>query len=214
MHTTFSTSGDLPTAKVSRHLGNLAFDALLPVLMYLLARYSGTSEVHAILYAGCIPILSGLWTVRRGLTLSPTSVVVLAGFVVTLVAFILGGSPQVLLIRESLVTATLGLACLLSLLTRRPLMFFFARHLLVGTDPTASAAFTKRLDTKEILRGFRMITFAWSLTLLSGFGARAWLIFHAPPSMVLAISPFINTGVILGTLSWAFWYAKRRKLLA
>ena len=199
-----------PYLPLMRQARSIAADALLPLALFLLVRRWGSSESHAIMVAATAPLASAALALRRDASLSPTSIVVFSGMLVTLVALALGGSPQILLLRESLVTAGLGAACLVSVPFRRPLMFYFVRHLAAAGDATKFGPFTDRLHSAPFVRALRVVTAVWGVNLLLEFLARAWLIYHAKPATVLAVSPLMMNGIIFSTLTWALWYGKRK----
>ena len=74
------------------------------------------------------------------------------------VALLFGGSPRLLLVRESLITAVFGLACFFSLLLPRPMMFYFARNFIAGTDPARQARFNTAWQFPEVRFCPRLIT--------------------------------------------------------
>jgi intracellular septation protein A len=72
-------------------------------------------------------------------TLSGASVIILLYVLLSSVAALIGGSdPRLLLAKDSLVTAGFGLACLVSVLFGKPLMFYFGAKF--ATDGTAASA--------------------------------------------------------------------------
>src|SRR6185312_16396293 len=71
----------------------------------------------------------------------PIGVMVLLGILVDAVAITLGGSPKLLLLRESFVTGAFGIACFVSLVAPRPLMFYFGRYFMAGSHAERRARF-------------------------------------------------------------------------
>jgi uncharacterized membrane protein len=65
-----------------------------------------------------------------------------------------GGDPRILLIRESLVTGVLGIACLVSLLLPKPLIFYFA---------PPNAAFYQLWQYPSFKRYMTLMTIAWGI---------------------------------------------------
>lgn len=195
-----------------QQLRSIAVDTLVPLAIYAVTRrYFGLSEIEALLATVAQPIVSGVRTLRNASRLSPTQVLIFAGILVNLFALALGGNAQVLLLRESLLTAALGVACLASLPTQRPLIFFFVRHFQAGNDGTAAAAFNARLHQKPFLHSMRVMSAVWGLAMLGEFSLRAWMVWHCAPGTVLAVSPVLLNGTIFGTIAWSVWYGKRRQ---
>src|SRR5207253_1328774 len=74
------------------------------------------------------PLGKGTFDLIRHRRLDPIAVVVLLGITTDGVALLFGGSPGLLLVRESMFTGAFGAACFASLLLPRPMMFYFSRH--------------------------------------------------------------------------------------
>ena len=84
------------------------------------------------------------------------------GLAVGLVA--LGGDPRLYLIRESFITAGVGLAFVLSNPLPRPLGFFFARYFMAGNDQARLAWVNDRWQTSASFRNaIRFSNIVWGL---------------------------------------------------
>jgi hypothetical protein len=119
---------------------DIALNAVIPVVLYKLSkRYLSPSEITALMIATTSPLGKSIFDlVRRG-HIDPVSIVVLLGIAASGVALLYGGSPRLLLVRESLFTGAFGLACFVSLLLPRPMMFYFGRYFIAGNDPERQA---------------------------------------------------------------------------
>src|SRR5579859_6778789 len=107
----------------------IVLNAVIPVILYKLSkRYISPSELTALILATTFPIGKSIFDVARRGQVDPISIVVLIGIATDGVALLLGGSARLLLVRESLFTGAFGLACFVSLLLPRPLMFYFGRY--------------------------------------------------------------------------------------
>jgi hypothetical protein len=192
-------------------LRSLLVNGAVPALLYWLGRRSlDLSEVAALSIAAVVPAVDSLWEVARRRRLDVVAVVVLLGIGVSMVGVALGGSPRILLIRESLFTGALGAACFLSLLLPRPLMFYFARQFNAGGDPERVARFNARWQNPAVRRILRLITVVWGLVFSTEFAVRVVLVLTLPPVAVLAVAPVV-TGAIVGlTMLWTFAFVRRR----
>jgi hypothetical protein len=135
-------------------------------------------------------------------------VIVLLGISASAVALLAGGSPRLLLIRESLFTALFGLACFGSLLLPRPMMFYFGRHVMAGGDATRRRRYEASWALPEVRSSSRLITVVWGSICLGEFAIRVALIFLVPVAWVLVISPVLLGSLTLVTIIWTFRYAK------
>jgi hypothetical protein len=135
-------AADAPRPPLRGFLWDIALNAGIPLLFYRLAkRYLSASEVGALAIAATFPLAKSILDLTRRRRLDPVAVIVLLGIAVSAVGVLMGGSARLLLIRESLFTGALGLACFASLLLPRPLMFYFGRHFMAGRDPVAREQF-------------------------------------------------------------------------
>jgi hypothetical protein len=190
---------------------SLAVNAAIPALLYWLCQRSlHMSEVAALSVAAALPAVGSLWGVARRRRLDVIAVVVLLSIAVSMVGVALGGSPRLLLIRESLFTGALGVACFVSLLLPRPLMFYFARQSTAGDDPERIAAFNERWQILAVRGMHRLITVVWGVAFTAEFLLRVILVLVLPPVAVLAAAPIISGAVIALTLVWTIAYVRRR----
>ena len=97
-----------------------------PFLVYQLAT-GHMSETAALIVSAAPPILWSIGQIIWSRKLDALSLLVISGIALTLVATLLGGSPRLLLIRESFITGIFGLIFLGSLLFPRPLLFYLAK---------------------------------------------------------------------------------------
>jgi len=193
---------------------DIALNVVVPMACYRLSKqYVSPSELTALLFASIYPTLKSIYDVFRRGELDPVSVVVLLGIGSGIAALLFTGSYKVLLLRESLFTFVLGLACLVSLLlpSRRPLMFYFGRVFATGNDPVRRAAFDASWQYPEARRGHRLVTLVWGLVFIAEFAFRVLLIYTVSPATVLAVSPIVlGTATILAIL-WTFRYGARAR---
>jgi hypothetical protein len=90
---------------------------------------------------------------------------VFAGFMVSIIAVLLGGNPRVLLVRESFFTGALGVSCFVSLvLFPRPLMFYFGRYFATGDNPAKIAEYNALWQYPYVRHVQRLITLVWGVT--------------------------------------------------
>lgn len=200
--------------KVLPMILEMAIDVGVPLGCYWLSMtYFSRSEVLALLAAGIFPTLKSLSGLLRRRALDPVSLLILFGLLSGLTALLLGGGPKLLLVRESLFTGALGLACLISLLfrSRRPVMFFFGRFFSAGSDPARRARFDELWQYPGFRRVQRMITLVWGLVFFGEFLLRVVLIYNVSPAMVLAVSPVVLGTATLLAILWTFSYAARAR---
>lgn len=191
---------------------SIGLNTAIPVLLYEAARRWVThSEYVALLFATLFPVGEGIWGLLAEHELDPIGVVVLLGIAVDAGALALGGSPRVLLLRESLFTGAFGIACFVSLLLRRPLMFYFGRYFMAGRDPIKRARFEASWKLAEVRHGNRLVTSVWGMVFTGELCLRILLVYTLEPAAVLIISPLILGVFTVATVVWSLAYARRMR---
>lgn len=191
-------------------LWDIALNATIPAALYLFAkRFISPSELTALLWATSFPLLKSAYGLTKRRELDPVALLILLGLAASVIAVLFGGNPHLLLVRESFFTGAFGLACLISLVLPRPLMFYFGRYFMAGRDTQKRDTFNARWQDPAVRRAHRLVTGIWGLVFVGEFILRIALVYSLPAPVVLAISPFSTGLVTVGTIVWTFWYAYR-----
>ena len=104
----------------------IVLDIAAPLAAYGLLRSAGLSAVSALVLSGIFPAAAVIASAIRKRRLDVIGAVVLAGIALGAIAGLVSHSARLLLLEGSVPTAVLGLACLGSLRSARPLMYSFA----------------------------------------------------------------------------------------
>jgi hypothetical protein len=186
----------------------LAVNLLLPWLAYRLAA-PHWGETGGLIASAVPPVIWSLVELARFRRVDALSLIVLIGIVLSIVAMALGGSPRMLLLRESLVSGAIGVAFLLSLPMPRPLIFYLARATvareMAGGAERINALWTER---PAFATSLRMMTAVWGLGLTGETLLRSWMAWTWPIERFLVVSPFIGYGIYGALLTWTLWYRK------
>jgi hypothetical protein len=186
----------------------LAVNFLLPWLAYKLAA-PRWGEAGGLIASAVPPVLWSIVELARFRRVDALSVIVLIGIALSIGAMALGGSPRMLLLRESLVSGAIGVAFLFSLLTPRPLIFYLAR----ATIARETAGGAERLnnlwhENPSFAASMRIMTAIWGAGLTCETTLRAWMAWTWPIERFLVISPVIGYGIYGALLAWTLWYRK------
>jgi hypothetical protein len=186
----------------------LAVNFLLPWLAYRLA-LPHLGETGALIASAVPPIVWSLIELVRFRRVDALSVVVVAGIVLSVAAMALGGSPRMLLLRESLVSGAVGVVFLLSLPMRRPLIFYLARATVAREMEGGAARFeTLWSERPALVSAMRFMTLVWGVGLTGETALRAWMALTWPIERFLVVSPFIGYGIYGALTLWTLWYRK------
>jgi len=183
---------------------------VLPFVIFQLASAS-LGTVQALMTASAPPVLWSIVTFMRERKLDAISILVLAGIVLSLLAFAGGGGVKVLQLRENLVAGLVGLVFLGSAAIGRPLIYQLAR---AGTRRRAAdklAAFEALRDDPGFRRAMTGATLVWGLGLVATCAVNCALVFTLSIQQYLLASGPVSYATIGLLTAWTFWYVPRAK---
>jgi hypothetical protein len=188
---------------------SLVMNVGLPLLVIqILTSYWHTSEITALSIASIIPILNSVREVVSEHKLDLIAIFFLLGIITNIVAIVIGGNAQLLVIRESFFSGALGLVCFISLLLPRPLMFYTGRQMLAGKDPVKLAEFNAGWQNPYVRAVHRLITVVWGCALVGEFIVRVIIAYTLPLRVAFALGSTILAVTLAVTLAWTFAYIR------
>ncbi len=190
-------------------LPSIIFNGAIPLAIYLVLKHYHYSDLVALSASVLFPALGSLISIVRQRTWDLIAAISLAGIAISILAVFLGGDPKLLLIRESFITFALAIACFVSLLFPRPLMFYFGRYFATANDPTRRAWYDRFWQYPYFRYVNRVITVVWGVAYAGEFILCVILVYTLPPAVILAVSPIMQGGISILTIAWTFAYARR-----
>ncbi|MGB6519873.1 MAG: VC0807 family protein [Candidatus Cybelea sp.] len=196
------------------------FNVLLPWALYRLSK-PHVGESHALMISVGAPMLWSLVQFARNRRVDVFSVVVISGIGLSLGAIALGGSPKLLLFRESMITGLTGLVFIGSAIVRRPLFYSITQPMIRSflSSESATAAFLPSGMAARALaewetyfekawfrRVMGVMTVAVGLIFVAETAIRSVLIFTLPSERVLLISPFVQYAAAGLLILWTYLY--------
>ena len=188
---------------------SIILNGAIPLAIYLILKQYHYSDLIALSASVLFPAIGSVVSIVRQRTLDLIAALALVSIAVSMLAILLGGDPKLLLIRESFITGALGIACFVSLLFPRPLMFYFGRYFATANDPARRAQYNGLWQYPSFRFVNRVITVVWGVAYTGEFLLRVILVYTVPPAVVLAVSPLMQGGITILTLAWTFAYARR-----
>jgi hypothetical protein len=193
-----------------RYLSALIVNVALPWLAYRLAfPHWGHSGALA---ASALPLIAWMsWDQLRYRHFDALSALVLVGLALSLIAVALGGDRLIGAIEEPMVSGMIGVAFLISLALRRPVVFYLARSTMSREDPRSAASFEKHWRERPSLAAYiRLMTLVWGLGMIGENILRSLIVWHWPndPRAAFA-SEVLRYGVYAGLTAWTFWCRQR-----
>jgi hypothetical protein len=173
-------------------------------------RSAGLTAVTALPLSGVFPALGVAIGAARHHRIDVVGALVLAGILVGTILGLVSHSARLVLAEGSVPTAVFGVACLVSLRARRPLMFSFALEF-TGPDTAAGREMTRLWPYEGYRRVFRVITVVWGIGFLLEAAARIVIAYNTSTGTALASSkatPFVWAAILS---AWTVGYGTRQR---
>ncbi|MFD4634189.1 VC0807 family protein [Streptomyces sp. NPDC058284] len=161
-----AVAGDARKARLES-LKPLVLDALVPTASYyLLSKGFGMGTMAALGWSSVLPAGRTVWGLVRERRVNGLAALILVANVVGLLLSLIAGDPRLLLAKDSGITATVGIAVLLSVVAGRPLMTTGLKPWVTKGDAARTAAW-ERLSAERgrFARLERMFSAGWGLAL-------------------------------------------------
>jgi hypothetical protein len=190
---------------------NLALDVALPWLaVQLLTRSLGFSDLTAIAIAAAFPVVSVAGTAWRRGRVELIGIMVLVALIGGLAVAFATQDVRFALMRGVPGATLIGIACLVSLVSREPLMFPIARQFTAGDDLAKIAAWNERLaNNARFRRAMRNLTLVWGLAFLAKGALWTVSALVLPTTAALLTGPVIGFGTFAALMAWTIAYARR-----
>lgn len=170
-----------------------------PVVVYQLIRSSVDSDLVALAISAAVPVVWTLGRLAVTRTIDPVGVLGTVGFGIGItVAWLSGGSPLALELRDAVPTGLLGLVCVVSVLVRRPL-YLVVMRLVARRRPTPLPT-TRTATVVTAVIGATLLTHAAALTVLA---------LNVPVGTYVGLSKVVGWSIIAAGLAGIFWYRRR-----
>jgi hypothetical protein len=179
----------------------LLINGIVPWMLYVWLSHFMTS-IAALSVATMVPLIDNLVHLIKHRKFDAFGSLMLFTFVLTLVLVALGGSEKILLIRESMITGSVGLIFLGSLFFHRPLMFHLAKRFIGNPD------FVGNWQYEYFRSVMRLMTLVWGMILLLEAVVRTLMVFQLTIAEYLALSNLVLYGFIGIAIAWTFIYRK------
>jgi intracellular septation protein A len=199
-----------PVSRRSGVVRIIGLDLIAPLVVYRFCRGIGVSEVWSLAVAATPPgagVAVG-WLRRR--TLDVTGAIVLGGIGLSILLAALSNESKVILLKGAALTGAFGLACLVSLVTRRPLIFYFAQAFYGGRHSVEGARLDAGYDLYREGRFYwRTVTVVWGVAYLVEAAVLLVVVESTTTGAALSFSrtlPWLVFGLLFG---WTFWWGAR-----
>lgn len=197
-----------------RLVAQLLFELALPLGSYYGLRAAGANQ-YVSMAVGSVLLLPWIgYGIVRQRRVEATAVFTLSLVVLGTLLGLITGSPRVLMIRDSWLTATLGIWVLGTLPTRRPFMMTAARGIVIAKIGEAGlAAWEAQWDTDPTFRHhLRLLTAVWGSGFLLDAVLRVALAYTIPVDAFPLTSTLLWLVLLGGLIGFHNWYITRNGL--
>lgn len=177
----------------------LLMDVGVPLASYYALKAAGLSTFGALAWSSLVPAVRTAWGVVRERRLNGLAALMVSVNAVSLLLGLVAGDPRLLLLKDSAVSSTIGLAFLLTALRGRPMMSVVLRPWLTRGE-TAKAAAWERLSagSPAFRRAETRFSAVWGGALLAECAVRAVGAYTVPvETMVWAGTVILVASMVL-----------------
>ncbi|MEV0126312.1 VC0807 family protein [Streptomyces sp. NPDC050703] len=180
----------------------LVLDALLPTaLYYLLTKGFGMGTLAALAWSSVSPAGRTAWGLAKERRVNGLAALILTANVVGLLLGLVAGDPRLMLAKDSGITATVGVAVLLSVLGGRPLMTAALKPWVTKGDPARTAAWDRLSGGRgRFVRLERTFSVVWGLTLFGEAAVRVIGAYTLPVDTMVWLGGAIAAVTITGAV--------------
>ncbi|RDI41363.1 VC0807 family protein [Falsibacillus pallidus] len=183
----------------------LVVNGLIPWILYVtLSNYM--SSVEALSIAALAPLVDNVVHLAKHRKIDVFGGLMLFTLVLTIGLVLLGGNEKIILIRESLITASVGVLFIGSLLRKKPLMFS------LGSRFLGEELFHENWQYPYFRFVMRTMTMVWGLILLCEAAVRVILVYSLSTAVYLAVSNVVFYGFIGAAILWTIFYRKKSRV--
>jgi hypothetical protein len=188
---------------------------LVPLIAFVVLVRSLGNATEALAITEAIPVLWVLAYAVWRRRIEPVGATAFAGFGIALLLTIaLGGSSLPLELHRALFPGAVGLACLISLAARRPLLEI-AKSKLAKDRPEATAQARSQLDTSDAHHALAVLTAIIGVTMSADAAAQITLAFTVSPA-TFGVAAHIAAWAIIGVglavcVLYLRWTARRHR---
>lgn len=190
---------------------SLVINGAIPVVVYnLITNYY--SSFISLVVATLIPLADNLYHIVKYKKADAFGLFMLTGFILSLLAFVLGGNERLILLRESMVTGLLGLIFIASLFFSKPLIYHFAIKFSAVDVAEQKGKFQKNWEIPYFRTVLRIMTAIWGIALLGEAVVKTILVYELSISTFLAVSQLIFYSVIGAAILFTVVYRRYAKV--
>ncbi|MTE12596.1 VC0807 family protein [Nocardia aurantiaca] len=194
-----------------RVLAPTARDIAVPLAAYYILHWAGYSDFLALLAGAVFSGVLVLVEVIRVRRVDAMAALILAGFVFGIVSSLISGDARMMIVRDSLTTAVIGLAFGVSVPLGKPLTYVAARKAFANS-PAKLAEMELRFRTDPLVRRLHnRIAGMWGVGLIGESVLRVVLAYRLPIHTMAWLSSVLMVGITVVLMAVTIRTIKRVK---
>jgi Na+/melibiose symporter-like transporter len=198
-----------------RYLSAMVINVALPWLAYRLALpHWGTTGALA---ASAAPLIAWIaWDLYHSRHFDALSALVLAGILPLLAWALIDRGEHRRALEDPMVAGVIGITFLLSLLLRKPMVYYLARSTASRESLEGVEEFECHYrERPKLVAQIRRMTVVWGIGLTAENAARYWVVTNlSDAQLALHISMALRWGVYGSLTLWTLWTRRRLKRIA
>jgi hypothetical protein len=188
-------------------LSGLAFDVGLPIATYYALHLLGASDWVALLAASGVAAARIVWSAVRQRSFNAFATVMLLVYGVGFALAFATGDPRTLLLRNSLITASVGVVFLVTAIRgRRPLTLAALQSFVPARAAAAAAEYA---TNPHVRRGHRLASTVWGVGLIAEALIRIPVVYLLPVDVSVGATEALWIATFAGLMVWNGWYVRR-----
>ncbi|MGV9662797.1 VC0807 family protein [Nocardia niigatensis] len=186
-------------------------DIAVPLAAYYFLHAAGYSDFSALLAGAVISGVMVLVEVVRARRVDAMSALILAGFVFGIVSSLISGDARMIIVRDSLTTAVIGLAFGISAVLGKPLTYVAARKAFSGSPQKLADMEYKFTTIPMVRRLHNRISGMWGVGLIGESVLRVVLAYRLPIHTMAWLSSVLMIGITVVLMAITVRTVKRVK---
>ena len=192
---------------------SILINAILPLITYKIL-INHIPSITALIISTTIPIIDNIYHIIKEKKIDIFASLIILGFIVGIISMLFGGSQKLLLIRQSYITAVIGILFLISMFFPKPMIYYLAKKFINSQDKYAKnnkSTIDEKCKNPHFRFSMKFLTFIWGICLVLEAVCNISLVFILSVSKYMLISPLVSYGFIGCATFITFFYRKKIK---
>ena len=192
---------------------SILINAILPLITYKIL-INHIPSITALIISTTIPIIDNIYHIIKEKKIDIFASLIILGFIVGIISMLFGGSQKLLLIRQSYITAVIGILFLTSMFFPKPMIYYLAKKFINFQDKyekNNKSTIDEKWKNPHFRFSMKFLTFIWGICLFLEAVCNISLVFILSVSKYMLISPLVSYGFIGCAAFITFFYRKKIK---